>query len=252
MERRELACYPECRAKTRRLSLRAVVITATVSSRQPAILRRRFSVKSRWAEFSTPFVIDSRIPRLSKHFPRRDKIPMNLRRLILASWLLSSPTLFAQAAESKGEAAAKPRTELLAVATPADKIRVPEGFRVELVYSVPKSKEGSWVNICHDPQGRLIVSDQGGGLYRVTPPSADSKQKLKVESIPAKIGRRTGFAVGLRQPVRDGQRRRSQQERPVPRARYRQRRSTRFRGILAKRGWRRRARPACGFALARW
>ena len=85
----------------------------------------------------------------------------------------------------------KPRFELAAVATPPEKIRVPEGFKVELLYSVPKDQEGSWVNICYDPKGRLIVSDQYGGLYRVTPPT--SSQKLQIEKIPAEIGTAHGL-----------------------------------------------------------
>jgi putative heme-binding domain-containing protein len=52
-------------------------------------------------------------------------------------------------------------------ATPLEQIKVLPGFQVELLYSVPKEQEGSWVNMCVDPQGRLIVSDQHGGLYRV-------------------------------------------------------------------------------------
>src|SRR5438045_2879935 len=60
---------------------------------------------------------------------------------------------------------AKPQT-----ATPADTLKVAKGFKVELLYSVPKDVQGSWVNLCADPRGRLIVSDQYGGLFRVTPP----------------------------------------------------------------------------------
>lgn len=55
-------------------------------------------------------------------------------------------------------------------ATPAENLRVAKGFKVELLYSVPKEEQGSWVNMCSDPAGRLIVSDQYGSLYRVTPP----------------------------------------------------------------------------------
>ena len=55
-------------------------------------------------------------------------------------------------------------------ATPIENLKVAKDFRVELLYSVPKEQEGSWVNLCVDPKGRLIVSDQYGGLYRVTPP----------------------------------------------------------------------------------
>ena len=50
-------------------------------------------------------------------------------------------------------------------------MKVAKGFKVELLYSVPKDEQGSWVNMCVDPKGRLIVSDQYGALYRVTPPA---------------------------------------------------------------------------------
>lgn len=88
---------------------------------------------------------------------------------------------------------AKPRFELAAAATPPEQIHVPEGFKVELLYSVPKGQEGSWVNLCYDPKGRLIVSDQYGSLYRITPPSSDPDQKLKVEKISANIGTAHGL-----------------------------------------------------------
>lgn len=55
-------------------------------------------------------------------------------------------------------------------ATPVEKIRVPEGFVVELLYSVPRDREGSWVAMCQDDKGRLVVSDQYGSLYRFLPP----------------------------------------------------------------------------------
>jgi putative heme-binding domain-containing protein len=97
---------------------------------------------------------------------------------------------FAKEANEKGDDA-KPHFELAAAATSPKKIRAPEGFRVELLYSVPKDQEGSWVNICYDPKGRLIVSDQHGGLYRVTPPT--SSQKLEIEKIPAEIGTAHGL-----------------------------------------------------------
>ena len=48
-------------------------------------------------------------------------------------------------------------------ATPAETLKVAKGFKVELLYSVPKDRQGSWVNMCVDPKGRLIVSDQYGG-----------------------------------------------------------------------------------------
>ena len=56
-------------------------------------------------------------------------------------------------------------------ATPVDQLNVKEGFHVELLYSVPKEEQGSWVSLCTDPKGRLIVSDQYGSLYRFHPPA---------------------------------------------------------------------------------
>jgi putative heme-binding domain-containing protein len=49
-------------------------------------------------------------------------------------------------------------------------LKVPAGFKVELLYTVPKAEQGSWVAITVDAKGRLITSDQQGGLYRVTVP----------------------------------------------------------------------------------
>lgn len=70
------------------------------------------------------------------------------------------------------------------LATPVDRISIAEGFKVELLHTVPADQEGSWVNMTPEPQGRLIVSDQYGSLYRVTPGSdaASTKvEKLKID-----------------------------------------------------------------------
>jgi putative heme-binding domain-containing protein len=57
------------------------------------------------------------------------------------------------------------------MATPPARIKVATGFNVELLYSVPGRSQGSWVNLCADPKGRIIASDQYGGLYRFQPPA---------------------------------------------------------------------------------
>ena len=57
-------------------------------------------------------------------------------------------------------------------ATAPDRIRLPEGFDIELLYSVPRDDQGSWVAMCQDDKGRFIVSDQYGGLYRFPIPKA--------------------------------------------------------------------------------
>src|SRR6056297_697068 len=76
-------------------------------------------------------------------------------------------------------------------ATPADAFRVPEGFQVELLYEVPQKSEGSWVSMTVDPQGRLLVCDQYGGLFRVT--LATDEKPLSVEQVKADIGMAQGL-----------------------------------------------------------
>jgi len=79
-------------------------------------------------------------------------------------------------------------------ATPIANLKVAKDFRVELLYSVPKDKEGSWVSMCVDPKGRLIVCDQYGGLYRITPPALGGKaEDTKIEKIPVDIGDAQGL-----------------------------------------------------------
>ncbi|MCS7046829.1 MAG: heme-binding protein, partial [Gemmataceae bacterium] len=76
-------------------------------------------------------------------------------------------------------------------ATPIELIKVKKDFKVELLYSVPRETQGSWVNMCVDPKGRLIVSDQkaNGRLYRITPPPLGGKaEETKVEMLPVELG----------------------------------------------------------------
>ncbi len=73
-------------------------------------------------------------------------------------------------------------------ATPIDRITAAPGFQVELLYSVPGQDQGSWVNLCTDNKGRILVSDQFGGMYRITPPPVgEAVQAADVEEVPAKI-----------------------------------------------------------------
>src|SRR5690349_20855198 len=115
------------------------------------------------------------------------------RFTLLALCLVACFPTFAMAAKEKENKNAKPKFELADAATPADKIHVPDGFKVELLYSVPKEEEGSWVNICYDPNGRLIVSDQYGSLSRLTPPKIGATGKPKIEKIPVDIGMAHGL-----------------------------------------------------------
>lgn len=96
-------------------------------------------------------------------------ISTTCRTLIVALVLLSTQPVLGQAGSG-------------------EKLRLPEGFSAELIYSVP-SEQGSWVSITTDPKGRLITSDQYGKLYRVTP----SDDGVTVEPINLDIGRAQGL-----------------------------------------------------------
>ncbi len=90
-------------------------------------------------------------------------------------------------------------------ATPIELIKVKKDYKVELLYSVPRETQGSWINMTVDPKGRLIVSDQGsskdakkkdvvGRLYRITPPAIGGKaEDTKVEMLPVELGEAHGL-----------------------------------------------------------
>ncbi len=63
--------------------------------------------------------------------------------------------------------------------TPASAIKVLDGFQVERLHSVSPEERGSWVSMTHDPKGRLIVSDQYGKLYRITPGADEASTKVE-------------------------------------------------------------------------
>ncbi|HEY7328344.1 MAG TPA: heme-binding protein, partial [Gemmataceae bacterium] len=66
--------------------------------------------------------------------------------------------------------------------------RVPPGFQVERLFSVPKEELGSWVCIAFDNKGRLIASDEGQkGLCRITLPPLGSSKEVKVERIATSV-----------------------------------------------------------------
>lgn len=59
--------------------------------------------------------------------------------------------------------------------TPPEKFSILDDFEIDLVYEVPGEEQGSWVALTADPQGRLITSDQYGGLYRIDLSSGEAK-----------------------------------------------------------------------------
>ncbi|MCE6992161.1 c-type cytochrome [Dyadobacter sp. CY323] len=81
-----------------------------------------------------------------------------------------------------------------------DKLKLPEGFKAEHLYSPSEEKNGSWVSMTFDNKGRMITSDQYGGLFRLELPPIGSTEKPKVETLrvegdTAKVA--MGYAHGL-------------------------------------------------------
>lgn len=69
-------------------------------------------------------------------------------------------------------------------ATEPERISLADDFAIELIYSVPRDDQGSWVAMCQDDQGRLIVSDQYGGLFRFPiPPLGQPVDPALIEQI---------------------------------------------------------------------
>ncbi|MEI7928047.1 MAG: heme-binding protein [Verrucomicrobiales bacterium] len=82
----------------------------------------------------------------------------------------------------------------------AAQIQVVPGFSVELLYTVPKDQQGSWVAMTEDDKGRLITSDQYGGIYRVTllPAGKEGEPKVEALTLPnGASGKPLGGAHGL-------------------------------------------------------
>ena len=83
-------------------------------------------------------------------------------------------------------------------ATPPSAMKIKEGFKVQLLHTVDLATEGSWVSSCFDDKGRLIVSDQYGGLYRITPPAIGGKpEDTQIESIPVELGEAQGLCYAF-------------------------------------------------------
>ncbi len=72
-------------------------------------------------------------------------------------------------------------------------LRTAKDFKADSIYTVPKDTQGSWVAMCFDPRGRLIVSDQYGKLYRLTLPPVNSTAPPQIETIDVEIGSAQGL-----------------------------------------------------------
>lgn len=81
-----------------------------------------------------------------------------------------------------------------------DKLKLQPGFKAEHIYSPSENKQGSWVSMTFDDKGRMITSDQYGGLFRLKIPAIGSGstqptiEKLVI-SKDTSIG--MGYAQGL-------------------------------------------------------
>ncbi|OOG75361.1 c-type cytochrome [Algoriphagus sp. A40] len=66
-----------------------------------------------------------------------------------------------------------------------DKLKLPDGFVAEHLYSPGENEQGSWVAMTFDDKGRMITADQYGFLYRLELPpiGSDSTVKPKVEKL---------------------------------------------------------------------
>ncbi len=63
-------------------------------------------------------------------------------------------------------------------------LQLPQGFKAERLFGPSEMEEGSWVSMTFDNKGRLICSDQYGGLYRMSIPAiGDTMNKIQVESL---------------------------------------------------------------------
>jgi len=79
----------------------------------------------------------------------------------------------------------------------ANEVTVPQGFKVEKLYNVPKDQEGSWVALTVDPKGRLIACDQYGSIYRMSVPAMGKTENLKPEKLNIEMGKAHGLLAAF-------------------------------------------------------
>ena len=122
----------------------------------------------------------------------KNQIPSDAQRIVPPPAKKAAPKAPAKA-KAKTPAKKAPATDTGKAigenkATPVDRIKAPEGFKVELLYSVPGESLGSWVALCADDKGRIYASDQYGDLYRFPAPAAGQILKAAdVKKMPVSI-----------------------------------------------------------------
>lgn len=75
------------------------------------------------------------------------------------------------------------------VAQPVADLNLLPGFKAELLYTVPKSIQGSWVSMTNAPDGGLFVSDQDdAGIFHVAPARlGDPNAETTVTPVPVSL-----------------------------------------------------------------
>lgn len=107
--------------------------------------------------------------------------PSSISLQSLALIFLSAFLLFS--CKQKQEDSDEEQEEQKESAKPED-ITTLSGFEVELIYSVPRSNQGSWVSLSVGPEGKLYASDQQGkGMYEVSVEDSSGKTNVKVEEL---------------------------------------------------------------------
>ncbi|MES2693449.1 MAG: c-type cytochrome [Verrucomicrobiota bacterium] len=109
--------------------------------------------------------------------------PLCAAALLLALPASAQPKEKGKKADAAPAGNARKAMAELATATPASELKLAPGFKAELLYTVPKGDQGSWVALTLDPKGRFIAADQYGGLYRITVPPIGTTEGSKVEAL---------------------------------------------------------------------
>jgi putative heme-binding domain-containing protein len=84
-----------------------------------------------------------------------------------------------------------------------EKLKMQPGFKAEHLYSPSENNQGSWVSMTFDDKGRMIVSDQYGGLFRLKIPAIGAGnvtpeiEKLTIGKAVATDTVGMGYAQGL-------------------------------------------------------
>jgi putative heme-binding domain-containing protein len=109
---------------------------------------------------------------------------MHPRLLLLAALLATgAPALAQKNKKSSPEGTGAPQSVKAGAA-----LKLLPGFQAELLYTVPFETQGSWVNLALDGKGRILASDQYGGLFRFAAPAPGQPlDAAAVQPVPAPI-----------------------------------------------------------------